>query len=106
MEYRHQRHPRQVECCGSGLIPLCRNNPAGEDFVAVVEGGELTGGDAPLGLVEEDEQAIFTAEDPGVLKGLAIPDPDPVTTHPAKGRKAAGTDFVNLFRQYPQTAAG
>ena len=77
---------------------LCRNDTAGEDFVSVVEGGELAGGDAPLGLVEEDVQPAFAAEDPGVLQGLAIPDADPVTSHPAKGRKTTGTDLVYFFR--------
>ena len=91
----------EASCCSSGALAQQKKRPT---LFSRPQGGELTGGDAPLGLVEEDEQAVFTAEDPGVLKRLAIPDADPVTAHPARGRKTAGTDFVYFFRQNTQTA--
>ena len=76
---------------------LC-NHPAAEHFIAVVPDGELAGGDAPLGRVEEEEEAVPAPEERRALEGLAVADADAAATEVARSHGKVFPDPVYLFR--------
>ena len=79
-----------------------------DQLVAVVPCGELSGRDAPLGLVEEDVGALVAHEERCVLKRLAVADADAEAGALSGREGACGIDPMDFAggdvqRRTPQT---
>ena len=81
------------------------DDPAADHFLAVVPDGKLTGGDSPLGSVEEDEKTVLAAEERRTLEGLAVADADAVAAHVADRHREVLADPVDFGRVDAQAEA-
>ncbi len=81
------------------------DNSGAEHLVSVVPDRKLARGYAALRSVEEDEEAVFTHDEGGILKRLAIADADAVAAHFARQHGKIRTDPMDFIRSNAKTAA-
>ncbi len=66
---------------------------------------ELAGCDAALRFIKDDEQAVLSLNQGGILKWLAVTDPYAIAADLPDSHFHVLTNPMKVFRCYPKTAA-